>query len=342
MKIGNREVFPIGTNNTLICAELGLWHEGSLARAARWLASLSLDVAVKFQYHDPLSESSYQEQFRDGSTNVEGETRLEYWRRTQFSPDKLERFTGDVRTCGVPLIASTFSKKGVDDLERYMRPDAYKVASGVFFDDETIDAMLKTGRPLIISTGLAGKEEIFHRVRNIAQRAGKIPLAVLYCHSQVPSYISPKAMTEGAMALTDVTPYHGFSDHSGSTEYAQLLLSFRPSILEVHVQGDHSGPDGDASLDFDGLERLCTMAEYYQKLDRCPIWPSIKPDTRKRFTKSVALRHGLTLLPGDTILASDLVMLKPGGGFKTYGEVIGRKVKVGILGGHLIKAESLE
>jgi len=161
------------------------------------------------------------------------------------------------RELGITVFSSPFDTTAVDFLEELDAP-AYKIASFEVVDLPLIAYTARTGKPLIISTGMADLEEIGQAVET-AREAGCEQLVLLHCVSGYPTPVNESnlaTITElREIFKTDV----GLSDHSLTTVSAAAATALGATVVEKHLTLDRGagGPDAAFSLEPDEFRQLC-------------------------------------------------------------------------------------
>ena len=314
-----------------IIAEIAQAHDGSLGILHSYIDALAKAGvnAIKFQTHIAEAESSIYEPFRV-NFSYEDKTRYDYWERMGFS---LEQWKGIKAHCDeveVEFISSPFSQAAVDLLEE-VGVNRYKIGSGEVTNLLMLEKIARTGKPIILSSGMSSFSELNTSVEFLEARS--IETSILQCTTAYPT--QPKewgfdVMDELKEKFSLTT---GFSDHSGDV-YACLAAAARGAeILEFHAVFDKRmfGPDSPASMDIDeitfmvkGVYQICESLEV--KIDKND---NSKFDTLKGiFEKSLAVNKDLEV--GHVIKFEDLEAKKPKGygiNASGYENVIGRVIK---------------
>lgn len=317
--------------STFIIAEIAQAHEGSLGIAHSYidaLAKAGVD-AVKFQTHIAEAESSSEEQFRV-KFSYEDNTRFDYWKRMEFTP---EQWAGLKQHCddkGVEFISSPFSVAAVELLKK-IGVKRYKIGSGELTNYLMLEAIAKTGQPIILSSGMSDWNELDDTIAFL-QPFGN-PLSILQCTTAYPT--QPEQWGLGVMAEMKER-YNipvGFSDHSADVYACLAATTLGADILEFHAVFDKEmfGPDAKASLTIAQTE---TLVKGVRQINAALHAPHHKHDSshfselKTLFGKSLAVNKALSA--EHIISISDLESKKPGNmgiPARNYQSVIGKKLR---------------
>ena len=170
---------------TMVIAEIGLSHEGSLGLAEAYIdavAEAGAD-AVKFQTHIADAESSEKEPWRV-QFSKQDDRRIDYWRRTAFSEEQWLLLRKHAEKRGLFFLSSPFSTEAADLLER-IGTDAWKIASGELTNNFLFDRICQSKLPVLVSTGMSRLDEIDHIVSRL--KSHSVPYAILQCTSMYPT-----------------------------------------------------------------------------------------------------------------------------------------------------------
>jgi len=318
-----------------IIAEMSCNHMGSFARAMAILeaAAASGASAVKLQTLRPegITLDSDSAPFRIHGGLWDGRRLFDLYREAQTPWEWHEPLFKRGRELGVPVFSSAFDLGAIEFLESLGAP-AYKVASFEAVDIPLIEGVAKTGKPVIISTGMANLEEITEAVR-AARNAGCRDLALLYCVSGYPT----PAEEANLRTLRDMAERFdvvvGLSDHTTGTAVAVAAVALGATIIEKHVTLSRSDPSLDAafSLEPQELKQLCEAAAAAAKaLGRVNY--AIKP----REQGSIGLRRSLFVVEdmpaGAKFTSQNVRSLRPALGLapRHMKELIGRTAAIAI------------
>jgi len=343
-KIGNCKIG--NGKRCFIIGEVAQAHDGSLGSAHAYIdaiANAGAD-AVKFQTHIADAESSPEEPWRV-HFSTQDKTRFEYWKRMEFTEQQWIALKEHAEQRGLVFLSSPFSEQAVDMLS-CMDMAAWKIASGEINNLALLKKITKTGRPILISTGMSTYSEIDAAVELV--KSSNCPVAVLQCTTSYPT----EAEKIGLNLLAEYKKRYdcpvGLSDHSATIYAGLAAATLGVDILELHItlSKEIFGPDVIASVTTSELKILVEGIRFIERARHSPIdKDEIAPEfdeLRKIFTKSIfAARE----LPAGTCLAKeDLILKKPGTGIPAaeINNIIGRCLIPNVRSGELIKYESFQ
>src|SRR5688572_22971563 len=163
---------PVGPGAPcLIVAEVAQAHDGSLGAAHAYIDAVARTGAdgIKFQTHIADAESTPDEQFRVRFSRRD-KTRYDYWKRMEFSAEEWRGLSEHAKERGLLFLSSAFSLEAVDLLDD-LGMVAWKVGSGEVTTTPLLERMAKTGRPVLLSSGMSSWEEL-DRAVEIVRGAG--------------------------------------------------------------------------------------------------------------------------------------------------------------------------
>jgi N,N'-diacetyllegionaminate synthase len=317
-------------SGSVVIAEVAQAHDGSLGMAHAYVdaaADAGAD-AIKFQTHIAAAESTAAEPWRVRFSRQD-ETRLDYWRRMEFTPEQWAGLREHARSKGLLFLSSAFSEAATDLLAR-IGVDGWKIASGEVGNTPLLERMTATPLPVLLSTGMSPWAEIDVAVAAIRARA--LPLAVLQCTSIYPT--PPEKL--GLNVIGELRRRYGcavgLSDHSGTIHAGLAAAALGCEVLELHVTFDRRmfGPDVPASVTIDELR---TLAEGIRFIERARANPVDKDGMARElaplrgiFTKSIVAARDLE--PGIVLERAHLAFKKPGTGLPParLSDVVGRRL----------------
>ena len=300
-----------------IIAELSANHNGSLETAMRIIeqAKKAGADAVKLQTYraDTITLDCDSDEFLIKSGLWNGRTLYELYEEAHTPWEWHQPLFEHARELGITIFSSPFDSTAVDLLEELGVP-AYKIASFEAVDLPLIEYVASTGKPMIISTGMASLEEIQEAVV-AAKGAGCQQLALLRCVSGYPA----PAEDYNLRTLTDMAERFGrvvgLSDHTLGNTTAIASVALGASLIEKHFTLDRAagGPDDSFSLEPADLAALCRdSATAWNSLGRVDYGRKSSEQGNAQFRRS--LYFVKPLKAGDVIRADAVQSVRPGYG----------------------------
>jgi sialic acid synthase SpsE len=297
MIIGRHRIGP--GEPLFVIAEIGLNHGGSLERALAMV-----DAAAK------AGVSAVKLQTVVASELVIASPLRDFFAAFELDEAAHHTIAARARLHGLAFLSTPLSAGAVGMLER-VGVDAYKIASGDLTWTQLIERCARTGKPVIVSTGLAALDEIAHAV-DAAQRAGAGAVALLHC---VSAYPVPRG-SEGLRAIATLAERFplpvGLSDHGSDTFAVPIAVALGASIYERHiVLAEH-----DAAVDAVVSSTPAGFADVVRAAARAAsaLGSGIKACLPAE-EPNLASRRGLyatrDLAAGHTVSIDDLVALRP-------------------------------
>lgn len=312
-------------------AEIGQAHEGSLGIALSYIDVLSetgVD-AIKFQVHIAEAESSEFEPFRV-KFSYQDKTRFDYWKRMEFTLKEWELLKERCDYKGVEFLASPFSNAAVDLLEK-IGVNRYKVGSGEVNNFLLLEKISRTGKPVILSSGLSSLEELDKAVEFLRNR--NVNFTLLQCTTAYPTKPEEYGLNVIKIFKDRYKVPVGYSDHSGKIETCIAAAALGAEFLEFHAVFDRRsfGPDSTSSLEIDEIKQMVQAVRNIIISMAHPINKNINSgqyDLKAIFEKSLAINKDLP--SGHLLRFEDLEAKKPKGhGIEAtkFEKVIGKKLK---------------
>jgi sialic acid synthase SpsE len=318
-----------------IIAEIGVNHNGSedLARAHVDAVSKCGASAIKFQTFEPrllVSETAPMADYqKENVTNASSQ--MEMLEKLTLPREAFRRIFEYCRSKGITCFSTPFDVPSVEFLNS-LGVDLFKVGSGDLTNGLLLDAIAKTGKPVIISTGMSTIEEIENAVACLKQSgATDDRIGILHC---VSSY--PAAFEDLHLSNIEYLNNHfggkypiGFSDHSEGIVAAPLSVCCGAKIIEKHftLSTELEGPDHKASIDTAPFK---AMVEGIRAAEQAVGNRGKQVLVREKNVKSVARRSLYIARPvaaGAVLTQDDLIALRPEVGIHPirFREFIGRK-----------------
>ena len=242
-------------NKTFFISEIGNNHNGSVINAKKMI-DLSIEAGadcVKFQMRDLDSLYRRKSLQKDGD-DLGSEYILDLLRKFEFTSDQHKELFDYCESKKILYMCTPWDHASLDILETF-GVKAYKVASADLTNTPLIESLIKTSKPLILSTGMSTEKEIKITVDYLNKNNAKF--ALLHCNSTYPAPINDINLS-WMENLKKIHPIIGYSGHERGINISMAACALGAQIIERHFTLDRSmeGPDHAASLEFQGLKDL--------------------------------------------------------------------------------------
>lgn len=350
IRIGQHLIGP--GRPVFVIAELSGNH-GQNFEAAVKLVHLAKEAgadAVKLQTYtadtitipcDPRSDNDW---FRiEGGTLWDGRTLHDLYQES-FTPWEWQpKLQTVARELGLELFASAFDPTAVDFLEGMQVP-AHKIASPELVDIPLIEKMARTGKPLILSTGMASLAEIEEAVA-AARKAGAAQICLLKCTS---SYPAPPEHANLRTLVDLATRFEvpvGLSDHTMGSETAIAAVALGACVIEKHFTANRStpGPDSAFSLEPEEFrEMVSAIRQAERSLGSVHYGATPSEVAMLKFRRSLFVVADVKA--GETFTEKNIRSIRPAHGLhpRYLIEVLGRKASREVFSGTPLKWEMIE
>ena len=333
----NRFLTP---GKVLVVAEIGNNHEGDFGLArelVRAAAECGVD-AVKFQ----TFKTRYFVSQRD-------QARYERLCSFELSFERFEELQSLARSLGLLFVSTPMDLESAKFLENLV--DFYKIASADNTFWPLIEALANSGKPIVLSTGLAGFDEVERSQSFIEERWRAVDssarLAVLHCVSCYPVPIDQASLASIPFLREKLGGIVGYSDHTLGTDACFTAVALGARIIEKHFTIDKRHSDfrdhqlsadpREMKLLVDGVDRVVRMLGSSGK-ETQPCEAESKTLIRRSIVAAEDLPKGHRLTP------DDLIWLRPGGGCPpgTEDQLLGRALNRPISFGDPIRLSDLD
>ena len=323
---------PIGLDHPpYVIAELSANHNGKLETALRIVeeAKKAGADAVKLQTYKPdtITLNCDSEDFKIRGGLWDGRTLYELYEEAHMPWDWHKPLFEHARKQGITIFSSPFDNTAVDLLENLNAP-AYKIASFEAVDLPLIKYAASTGKPMIISTGMADAEEIQEAI-DAAREGGCKQLAILHCVSGYPAPAEDYNLRTIPDMIERFGLVTGLSDHTLDNTTAIASVALGASIIEKHFTLDRSdgGPDDSFSLEPREMTALCQGAKTaWSALGKVDYGRKSSEQGNVKFRRSLYFVKNMKA--GDVITEDCVRSVRPGFGLspKHLDYIIGLKM----------------
>lgn len=325
--IGGRKIgsdFP-----PFVIAEIGINHEGSIAKAKRMIGDAAKAGAecVKFQCHVIKDEM-----IDEAKKVIPGNAKESIWNimsRCAFSEKQDRKLKKYAESLGLIYLSTPFSRAAADRLRR-MKVSAYKIGSGECNNYPLIEHIASFGKPVILSTGMNDITSIKPAVNILRKK--KTPFALMHCVSMYPTpydKVRLGALQELKKKFKDAVM--GLSDHSIGIYTCLGSVALGASILEKHFISDKRWPGPDVAISMDPAELremiLGSKAIHQALGGEKRILKEEKPTIDFAYACVVSIKN---IKKGEKLTKENIWVKRPGTGeikAKDYKKILGKAAK---------------
>lgn len=324
----NFENFEIGAGRAFIISEIGNNHNGSFERAIEMVdksKEMGAD-AVKFQMRH-LSSLYRESTISKKSDDLGTEYILDLLSKFELSIDEQAKLMEHCKEKEILYFCTPWDHDSVEVLEKLKVP-VYKVASADLTNLPLIDKLIKTQKPLILSTGMSTPEEVSITTDYIKERTNNFVL--LHCNSTYPAP-DQDINLNWMHRLKEMHDYIGYSGHERGIEISLASIALGACVLERHFTLDRNmeGPDHAASLEYDEFKNLISGVRRIEsalgnsskrKLSQGELI------NRENLAKSLVAKRQVE--KGTVLVPEDIAVLGPGMGLspQKYDDLLGKKI----------------
>jgi len=316
----------IGAGRTFVIAEIGNNHNGSFERAVEMI-----DRAVKMGADCAKFQMRHLEQiYRKRTLSGDGEDLgteyvVDLLRRFELTVDDQRRLAEYCREKSIIYLCTPWDARSAEVLESFGVP-AYKVASADLTNLPLMEQLCRTGKPLILSTGMSTRQEVQISVDFLNRRSAQFVL--LHCNSTYPAPFHDIQL-QWMDQLRAIHPLVGYSGHERGIAVSLAAVALGACVIERHftLERTMEGPDHAASLEFHEFKQLVEgIREIEQSLGdgRERELSQGEMINRENLAKSLVADR---FLPAGTVLQPEYVKVRsPGQGLspQQYEKLLGR------------------
>jgi len=342
MKINGRKIGV--AEPPFIIAELSANHNGSLQRALATIdeAKRCGADAIKLQTYsaDTMTIDCDKPDFMIQGGLWDGFKLYDLYKWAQTPFEWHQAMFEHARKIGITVFSTPFDETAVDLLESLDTP-AYKIASFELTDLPLINYVAKTGKPMVMSTGMASELEIDEAVTT-ARDGGCKDIVLMHCISSYPAPVEQSNLRQIPELARRFNVVPGLSDHTLGTTVSVASVALGACVIEKHftLSRKDKGPDSEFSLEPHELERLCKYTkEAWMALGNPGYDRQEAEEGNRLFRRSLYFVRDLPL--GHRVQPDDIRRIRPGLGLapKHFDALIGKTLSRNVSFGDSVKWE---
>lgn len=314
-----------------IIAEAGVNHNGSMELAKKMVdaAKAAGSDYIKFQTYVPeklvsryAGKAEYQKQTTDA-----GESQLKMLEKLALTQEDFRELKNYCEQVGIGFISTPFDLESIEFLNG-LDMDFWKLPSGEVTNLPYLEALARTGKRVMMSTGMCEMDEIRDAVR-VLEKGGITDIVLLHCNTEYPTPFEDVNLL-AMRQMEDTLGYPvGYSDHTVGIEVPIAAAALGAVVIEKHFTLDKTmeGPDHRASLE---PEELAQMVRAIRNIEKS------RGDGKKRRTRSEAKNCAVArksivaatgIKRGELFTEQNLTVKRPGTGISPmrWHEILGKK-----------------
>lgn len=319
-------------NNTVVIAEAGVNHNGSYEIACR-LVDAAKDAGadyIKFQTFHSENLVSKAAKKADYQIETTGEdTQLNMLKSLELTQQEFIRLKSYCEGKRIKFLSTPFDFESIYFLNRLGVP-FWKIPSGEVTNYPYLVELAKTGKPILMSTGMCELYEISDAIRLLREN-GATDIKLLHCNTEYPTPYEDVNLRAMLTLKNEFGCEVGYSDHTKGIEVPIAAVALGATIIEKHFTLDRNmeGPDHKASLEPDELTRMISCIRNVEKAlgseEKKPSPSEIKNIAIAR--KSIIAAKNIK--QGELFTESNITTKRPGNGISPmrWNEVLGKRAK---------------
>lgn len=335
IQIGNRIIGP--GQPAYIIAEMSANHAGSIDRAIEIIHAAKRAGAdcLKIQTYTPdtITMDCDNEYFHISDGTWKGENLYSLYGKAYTPWDWQPILAKEAKKVGIDFLSTPFDTTAVDFLESpEIDMQFYKIASFELVDIPLIKYVARTGKPIIMSTGMATKEEIQEAVDAVSQ-TGNEQLILLKCSSAYPANPAQMNLSTIPDLAKEFGVPVGLSDHSMGHLSAVMSVTLGGCVIEKHfcLGRDIENPDASFSMTPEEFSEMVRNVRDAEAAIGKPFYGPMEMEmSNYRFRRSIFVSEDIKA--GDVISEANIRIIRPSEGLKPkyYEEVLGKRAKTDI------------
>ena len=325
------------TNNTLIIAEAGVNHNGSIELAKK-LVEKAKEAGVdyiKFQTFKAsklVTKAAKQAEYQQKNIGKEGDSQYQMLKKLELSPEEHEVLIEYCHQLGIKFFSTAFDFDSIDYLHS-LNLGLWKIPSGEVTNYPFLKRIAAYNEPTILSTGMCDMEDVRAAVNALYKNGlSKENLILLHCNTEYPTPFEDVNLKAMDALRQEFGVEVGYSDHTKGIEVPIAAVALGATVIEKHFTLDRNmeGPDHKASLEPDELKAMVSAIRNIEKAVGGDGTKHVSESEKKNIAiarKSIVA--ACDIKAGEVFSEQNLTVKRPGNGVSPmrWEEVVGTKSK---------------
>ncbi len=314
-----------------IIAEAGVNHNGELELAKKMIevaAKAGADY-IKFQTFVPeklVSKYAAKAEYQKDSGSAE-ETQLQMLQKLTLKTKDFFELKRYCKELGIGFLSTPFDMESIAFLKK-INMDFWKIPSGEVTNFPYLKALAKTGRPIIMSTGMCEMNEIEMAV-HVLQKYGAGDIKLLHCNTEYPTPFEDVNLRAMAEMQKKFNIEVGYSDHTEGIEVAIAAAALGATVIEKHftLSREMEGPDHKASIEPDELAAMVSGIRNIEKAIGDGKKKVSSSEKKNKIVVRKSIVAGRKIQKGEIFTEENITVKRPGNGISPiyWNEVLGNK-----------------
>lgn len=301
-----------------VIAEAGVNHNGDLSLAKRMVEAAKEAGAdyVKFQTFVPenlVSKKAKKAEYQKKATGEDG-SQLAMLQKLALTEQDFWELKRHCNALGIGFLSTPFDFESIDVLAK-MEMDFWKLPSGEATNLPYLEKIAKTGKKVVLSTGMCQMQEIKDAV-SVLEENGAFDITLLHCNTEYPTPFSDVNLLAMRQMKEELKRPVGYSDHTVGTEVAIAAVALGATVIEKHFTLDRTmeGPDHEASLE---PRELAQMVKAIRNIEES-LGDGVKRRTASEEKNCISARKSIVakrpIRKGEAFTVDNLTVKRPGSG----------------------------
>lgn len=317
----------------IIIAEAGVNHNGSIEQAKQMITAAKEAGAdyIKFQTFIPeklVSKYAAKAEYQKETTG-EDESQLQMLKQLALTQTDFVELKQECEKIGIGFLSTPFDMESLEFLES-LNMDFWKLPSGEVTNLPYLEAIAKTGRGIVMSTGMCEMEEIQSAI-DVLEKNGATEITVLHCNTEYPTPFADVNLLAMQQIEKKWKKPVGYSDHTIGIEVPIAAVALGATVIEKHFTLDKNmdGPDHRASLEPDEFKQ---MVDAIRNIERS-LGDGVKRRTLSEEKNCAVARKSIVakcpIRKGDVFTEDNITVKRPGTGMSPmkWHEVLGARAE---------------